>query len=132
MFRETVLAKEPGERYAYRVDETNAPALQALLEEWRLSPAATGAGTRVQWTFAADGPAAVPVHPAAGPGRAGPGVPGRGAQSRRAARHHLRLKARIAGEGRAQRGQMPVARKRSIVAAYGAMSRPCPASQLSE
>ncbi len=55
MFRETVLAKGPGERYAYRVDETNAPALQALLEEWRLSPAATGAGTRVQWTFAADG-----------------------------------------------------------------------------
>ncbi|MGW1733078.1 SRPBCC family protein [Streptomyces sp. NBC_01724] len=57
MFQETVLAKEPGERYAYRVDETNAPALQALLEEWRLSPASTGTGTRVQWTFAADGPA---------------------------------------------------------------------------
>lgn len=61
MFQETVLAKEPGERYAYRVDETNAPALQALLEEWRLSPASTGTGTRVQWTFAADEYGTVPV-----------------------------------------------------------------------
>ncbi|QJS99924.1 SRPBCC family protein [Streptomyces asoensis] len=52
-FRETVLvAKEP-ELYAYRVDVTNAPGVRALVEEWRLSPA--GAGTRVQWTFAADG-----------------------------------------------------------------------------
>ncbi|MFE7327716.1 SRPBCC family protein [Streptomyces sp. NPDC057565] len=56
VFHETIVAKEPGERYAYRVDETNAPALRALLEEWRLIPTATG--TRVQWTFAADGPAA--------------------------------------------------------------------------
>lgn len=53
VFRETVLAKEPGERYAYRVDETNAPGVSALLEEWRLTPA--GTGTRVQWTFATDG-----------------------------------------------------------------------------
>jgi len=52
-FRETVVATEPGERYAYRIDESNAPGLQALLEEWRLTPA--GTGTRVQWTFAADG-----------------------------------------------------------------------------
>ncbi|MDX2676541.1 SRPBCC family protein [Streptomyces soliscabiei] len=52
-FRETVLvAKEP-EAYAYRVDVTNAPGLRALVEEWRLAPA--GTGTRVQWTFAADG-----------------------------------------------------------------------------
>ncbi|MGW6522244.1 SRPBCC family protein [Streptomyces sp. NPDC054950] len=52
-FRETVLvAKEP-ELYAYRVDVTNAPGVRALVEEWRLTPA--GAGTRVQWTFAADG-----------------------------------------------------------------------------
>ncbi|MFG3029817.1 SRPBCC family protein [Streptomyces sp. NPDC048253] len=52
-FRETVLvAKEP-ELYAYRVDVTNAPGARALVEEWRLTPA--GAGTRVQWTFAADG-----------------------------------------------------------------------------
>jgi uncharacterized protein YndB with AHSA1/START domain len=55
-FRETVLAAEPNEVYAYRVDETNAPGVHALLEEWRLTPA--GTGTRVQWTWAADGTAA--------------------------------------------------------------------------
>ncbi|WP_328316064.1 SRPBCC family protein [Streptomyces sp. NBC_00388] len=54
-FRETVLAADPAARYAYRVDETNAPGLRALLEEWRLT--ATDSGTRVQWTFTADGPA---------------------------------------------------------------------------
>ncbi|MFE0450652.1 SRPBCC family protein [Streptomyces sp. NPDC058914] len=55
-FRETVLvAKEP-EVYAYRVDVTNAPGARALVEEWRLAPAE--GGTRVQWTFAADGTAA--------------------------------------------------------------------------
>ncbi|WP_409473913.1 SRPBCC family protein [Streptomyces sp. HC307] len=52
-FAETILvAKEP-EVYAYRVDATNTPGARALVEEWRLTPA--GAGTRVQWTFAADG-----------------------------------------------------------------------------
>ncbi|MEK2477348.1 MULTISPECIES: SRPBCC family protein [Streptomyces] len=54
-FSETIMAAEPAARYAYRVDTTNAPALQALLEDWQLAPA--GAGTRVRWTFAADGPA---------------------------------------------------------------------------
>ncbi|MCW7941721.1 polyketide cyclase [Streptomyces hygroscopicus] len=54
-FRETVVAAEPHEVYAYRVDETSAPGVHALLEEWRLTPA--GTGTRVQWTFAADGTA---------------------------------------------------------------------------
>ncbi len=54
-FVETVLAAEPDEHYAYRVDTTNAPGLRALLEDWRLTPA--GGGTRLQWTFAADGPA---------------------------------------------------------------------------
>ncbi|OKK17512.1 polyketide cyclase [Streptomyces sp. CB00455] len=54
-FRETVMAADPGRRYAYRADETNAPGVRALLEEWRLTPA--GSGTRVRWTFAADGPA---------------------------------------------------------------------------
>ncbi|THA71375.1 SRPBCC family protein [Streptomyces sp. A0958] len=55
VFRETVLATEPGERYAYRVDTTTttAPGMKALVEEWRLTPA--GSGTRVRWTFAADG-----------------------------------------------------------------------------
>ncbi|WP_327712748.1 SRPBCC family protein [Streptomyces sp. NBC_00464] len=52
-FRETVVATDPGTRYAYRADRSNAPGLKALLEEWQLSPA--GSGTRVQWTFAADG-----------------------------------------------------------------------------
>jgi uncharacterized protein YndB with AHSA1/START domain len=54
-FVETILAAEPDEHYAYRVDTTNAPGLRALLEDWRLTPA--GAGTRLRWTFAADGPA---------------------------------------------------------------------------
>ncbi|CAM5502475.1 polyketide cyclase [Streptomyces spiroverticillatus] len=54
-FMETVVAAEPGERYAYRIDLTNAPGLTAMLEEWRIRPA--GAGTRVQWTMAVDGPA---------------------------------------------------------------------------
>lgn len=54
-FWETIVASDPAERYAYRVDETNAPGLRALLEEWRLTPA--GTGTLVRWTFAADGTA---------------------------------------------------------------------------
>ncbi|MCR8578455.1 SRPBCC family protein [Streptomyces sp. Isolate_219] len=54
-FTETVLAAEPEAHYAYRVDTTNAPGLRALLEDWRLAPA--GGGTRLRWTFAADGPA---------------------------------------------------------------------------
>ncbi|GAA2475489.1 SRPBCC family protein [Streptomyces longisporus] len=52
-FRETVIAAKEPEVYAYRVDVTNAPGARALAEEWRLVP--TGTGTRVQWTFAADG-----------------------------------------------------------------------------
>ncbi|MDG4862811.1 SRPBCC family protein [Streptomyces sp. T-3] len=52
-FKETILAADPDEVYAYRVDETNAPGARTLVEEWRLTPA--GGGTRVQWTFAADG-----------------------------------------------------------------------------
>ncbi|MBL1082744.1 SRPBCC family protein [Streptomyces actinomycinicus] len=54
-FAETVLASKEPEVYAYRVDTTNAPGARALVEEWRLAP--RGTGTRVQWTFAADGPA---------------------------------------------------------------------------
>ena len=54
-FQETIMAADPERRYAYRVDETNAPGARALLEEWRLTPA--GSGTHVRWTFAADGPA---------------------------------------------------------------------------
>ncbi|MFB6772636.1 SRPBCC family protein [Streptomyces sp. NPDC056337] len=54
-FVETVLTAERPEVYAYRVDVTNAPGARAMAEEWRLAPA--GTGTRVQWTFAADGTA---------------------------------------------------------------------------
>ncbi|SFX72525.1 SRPBCC family protein [Streptomyces atratus] len=55
VIRETIMATEPGKRYAYRADQTNAPGMRALLEDWRLTPA--GTGTRVRWTFAADGSA---------------------------------------------------------------------------
>ncbi|MEV0097242.1 SRPBCC family protein [Streptomyces sp. NPDC050738] len=58
-FQETILAKEPSTRYAYRVDTTNAPGMRALLEIWLLTPTANG--TRVQWTFAADASAPVRV-----------------------------------------------------------------------
>ncbi|MGW1895434.1 SRPBCC family protein [Streptomyces sp. NPDC002004] len=68
-FMETILAAEPDEVYAYRVDTTNAPGLRALVEEWRLTP--TGTGTRVQWTFAADG--AAPFRAALTLGRSGLG-----------------------------------------------------------
>ena len=68
-FEETILAAKSPEVYAYRVDVTNAPGARALVEEWRLAPA--GAGTRVQWTFAADGTA--PFRFAVGLARAGLG-----------------------------------------------------------
>lgn len=74
-FAEKIMATEPGARYAYRVEETNAPGLRALLEEWRMTPTTTG--TRVQWTFAADGPA--PLRIALRLGRAGLGSSFRGA-----------------------------------------------------
>ncbi|MFH8475429.1 SRPBCC family protein [Streptomyces sp. NPDC018000] len=69
VFRETIVAAAPCEQYAYRVDESNAPGLLALLEDWRLTPA--GTGTRVQWTFAADG--AAPFRFALRLGRSGMG-----------------------------------------------------------
>ncbi|MFE4857653.1 SRPBCC family protein [Streptomyces sp. NPDC056670] len=54
-FRETIMARDPGERYAYRIDETNTPGVAAMLEDWRL--VAEGPGTRVRWTMASEGPA---------------------------------------------------------------------------
>ncbi|MBK3580326.1 SRPBCC family protein [Streptomyces sp. MBT65] len=54
-FLETVIAAKAAEVYAYRIDVTNAPGARAMAEEWRLIP--VGGGTRVQWTFAADGTA---------------------------------------------------------------------------
>ncbi|WP_269856308.1 SRPBCC family protein [Streptomyces sp. RPT161] len=59
-FAETILEARPDERYVYRVDETNVPAVEAMVEEWRVAPLASG-GTRVQWTFAVDAPASVRV-----------------------------------------------------------------------
>ncbi|MFJ5773980.1 SRPBCC family protein [Streptomyces sp. NPDC093094] len=54
-FEETVLVTKEPELYVYRVDVTNVPGARALVEEWRLAP--VGTGTRVCWTFAADGAA---------------------------------------------------------------------------
>ncbi|WP_372350625.1 SRPBCC family protein [Streptomyces sp. KL116D] len=68
-FVETIVAAEPGALYAYRVDETNAPGVRALLEEWRV--VAVPGGSRVQWTFAADG--AAPFRVGLKVGRAGLG-----------------------------------------------------------
>ncbi|HEY5837121.1 SRPBCC family protein [Streptomyces sp.] len=51
-FEETVLiAEEPG-RYVYRADATNRPGVRAMLEEWRVEPAA--GCSLVQWTIAVD------------------------------------------------------------------------------
>ncbi|MEV3859202.1 SRPBCC family protein [Streptomyces sp. NPDC050095] len=71
-FVETIVAAEPEPDavYAYRVDETNAPGIRALLEEWRVVEV-PGGGSRVQWTFAADG--AVPFRVGLKVGRAGLG-----------------------------------------------------------
>ncbi|MET8748988.1 SRPBCC family protein [Streptomyces sp. NPDC004667] len=75
-FRETVMAADPGRRYAYRVDETNVPAVRALLEEWLLTPedrspgSAPAPGTPAPGTPAAPGTAGTP----AAPGAAAPGT----------------------------------------------------------
>ncbi|MGP3988317.1 SRPBCC family protein [Streptomyces sp. 3N207] len=53
-FQETVLAAHPAERYAYRIDRTNAPGVRAMLEDWNLAHSTAG-GTRVGWTMAVDG-----------------------------------------------------------------------------
>ncbi|WP_282699873.1 SRPBCC family protein [Streptomyces sp. CC219B] len=58
-FQEHILTAKAPEVYAYGVAATNAPGLRALVEEWHLTPA--GTGTRVRWTFAADGTAALRV-----------------------------------------------------------------------
>ncbi|MGI5484134.1 SRPBCC family protein [Streptomyces lavendofoliae] len=57
VFQERVMVTDAGERYAYRVEETNAPGVRALMEEWLLAPAPHGTGTRVRWTMAAEGTA---------------------------------------------------------------------------
>ncbi|MDN3292846.1 SRPBCC family protein [Streptomyces ficellus] len=57
VFQERVMVTDPARRYVYRVEETNAPGARALMEEWLLTPAARGTGTRVRWTMAAEGTA---------------------------------------------------------------------------
>ncbi|MER7510479.1 SRPBCC family protein [Streptomyces lavendulae] len=74
-FQETVMAADPGLRYAYRVDETNVPGVRALLEEWLLTPADHSPGTApgtttTTGTPAAPGTATTTGTPAA-PGAAG-------------------------------------------------------------
>ncbi|WP_029431976.1 SRPBCC family protein [Blastococcus sp. URHD0036] len=49
-FLETVLAWEPGRRWAFRVDEAGLPAVRALAENFLLTP--EGSGTRVDYTMA--------------------------------------------------------------------------------
>jgi uncharacterized protein YndB with AHSA1/START domain len=49
-FLETILAWEPGRRWAFRVDETGLPAVRALAENFTLTP--EGTGTRVDYTMA--------------------------------------------------------------------------------
>ena len=49
-FRETVLAWDADERWAFRVDEVRVPMARAFAEDYRLTD--DGAGTRLDWTVA--------------------------------------------------------------------------------
>jgi hypothetical protein len=49
-YRETILAWDPNERWAFRVDETDAPLFEAFAEDYRVSDA--GDGTLLSWTVA--------------------------------------------------------------------------------
>ena len=51
-YRETILVSERPTRWAFRVDETNAPVARALIEEWCVAP--DGDGSRVSWNFCVD------------------------------------------------------------------------------
>jgi hypothetical protein len=52
IYRETVVAHDRPNRWAYRVDQTTVPLARALVEEWTVQ--AAGAGSIVRWTFAID------------------------------------------------------------------------------
>ena len=53
--RERILAwDEPVGIFAYRVDETNAPGVRAMLERWNVE-ALPGDRTRIRWLIAIDG-----------------------------------------------------------------------------
>jgi hypothetical protein len=49
-YRETILAWESGERWAFRVDATDSPLFEAFAEDYRLTD--SGAGTQLSWTVA--------------------------------------------------------------------------------
>ena len=49
-YRETILAWDPDERWAFRVDRTDAPMFEAFAEDYRVTDA--GEGTLLSWTVA--------------------------------------------------------------------------------
>jgi hypothetical protein len=51
-YEETILAWEPSERFAFRVDRAATPIAYALAEDYRISP--HPAGSTLEWTFAVD------------------------------------------------------------------------------
>ena len=51
-YEETILAWEPSERFAFRVDRATTPIAHALAEDYRISPHPTG--STLEWTFAVD------------------------------------------------------------------------------
>ncbi|MGW4872933.1 SRPBCC family protein [Streptomyces chartreusis] len=51
--REILMVWDPGEQFAYRVHQTNARGVTAVMERWALTPSA-GGRTRVSWTIAVD------------------------------------------------------------------------------
>ncbi|MFK0256373.1 SRPBCC family protein [Streptomyces sp. NPDC090445] len=57
--REQITAWDPGERFAYRAHEANAPGVSALMEQWTLQPTSETT-TAVSWTLAID--SKPPVH----------------------------------------------------------------------
>lgn len=52
-FRETILAAEEPDVYAYRVDVTNVPGARAMVEEWRLEPPGRAHGCAGRWRWTA-------------------------------------------------------------------------------
>ena len=52
--QEKVLAWDEDKRFAYRIDDLNAPGFRALMEEWTVERTAEGR-TRLQWVFAIEG-----------------------------------------------------------------------------
>ena len=52
IYRETVVAHDRPNRWAYRVDQSTVPLAKALVEEWTVQ--AAGRGSTVRWTFAID------------------------------------------------------------------------------